>query len=188
MQQSGEGSVDIGAFGDTNSCLSAWSGLPYHTPSQLRKEPMLDAATQVGTPLFQDFDVDTSYDDTQAPRVDDAAMQAATEYFEMSPSRCFFFFRLMCRDTSRFQCFCAVTDNMSSQKGVPKPFGQDACCGLPAHSASDRGWGRNTVRPLASDQCDTCLTSHSLCLSVPALCVSSCIQQVFSFSGLTRSC
>ena len=31
-----------------------------------------------------------------------------------------------CRDTSRFQCFCAVTHNRSSQKGVPKPFGQDA--------------------------------------------------------------
>ena len=46
---------------------------------------------------------------------------------------------------------------------------------------------RPTVRPLASDKCDKCLTSHSLCLSVLALCVSSCIQQVFSSSGLTRS-
>ena len=37
--------------------------------------------------------------------------------------------QMPCRDTSRFQCFCAVTHNRSSQKGVPKPFGQDACCG-----------------------------------------------------------
>ena len=44
-----------------------------------------------------------------------------------SDKPCFFFGDGLCRDTSRFQCFCAVTHNRSSQKGVPKPFGQDAC-------------------------------------------------------------
>ena len=50
-----------------------------------RKEPMLDDAIQVGTPLFQDFDLDTSFAGTQAPCMDDAAVQAATKYFETSP-------------------------------------------------------------------------------------------------------